>query len=833
VYVVPKVPKGAFLSLLRNFMKRIPHILIVIAATALNTVNILARGLLIGGLLKVIFTPVWSHIGSAVTAFISGHTAFLSLVLGIATLFLFVTIVKLLARYLRSLALFARRPSLIDYAFGIVLALLYFDSFGAAYQALRAHSFAFVLILLVLIALVNLGTFFLRRAELKERAILSVQDRLGVGGFVEKLYTEITSLKLSGSFVISLLGGWGEGKTSVLNLLSYKLGKNKAYLVIKFEPWYYRDEEALLNAFLGAIETGLKQRYYIAGLGTYFAKYRQLVSTGINSKIFKMEVRPASESIDEVKRRIERDIISTGKILVIIIDDIDRLMEGEIYLLLKLVRLNGRFKNTVFLLAYDPAILRGLKGVNERYMEKIVQKPLALPAISRTSLDSFFIDELNRIVEAQGVAQELNEVWNDYTYLYLSNLRNLFSNMRNIKRYLNAVEFTLPSMRNEVSLMDFLIFEMVRVFYPAVYDDIKASPWIYIPQDWDRNRSFGFGYNYDEGNKYVRIKKHIEALLDTQSNGQIALDLLSEVFVEVKNAFAPSPSGHMAQSKYLRDKRLTHPEIFERYMRQEVPEDQLSDSQFEGILMDWKDLAGADRKARMSQYLSDVIKAGKAKILFHKIALFADSIDSDVATDLIIELAKVSDRVSTTGELWDTEFHEASRSIARLLDTSVERASATDVMKSVVDSSPRIYFAIDVVNWFTKEDTSQLDGVRNYLDVDGLKKQVVKRIKDEIVTPRKDVLGTDWESRTQSSTMNNYVKNLTTDHPARIVDLIKLHVQQTRNLGKVESTWDKGYILRLYRLPTLKTAIKAYIALPGDEINVQLLRAFLAYMEAT
>jgi glucan phosphoethanolaminetransferase (alkaline phosphatase superfamily) len=58
------------------------------------------------------------------------------------------------------------------------------------------------------------------------------QDLLSREKFIEDLQKEIKSLPFSDSFVFGLYGSWGEGKTSVINLLKNKFKHSKYYLII-------------------------------------------------------------------------------------------------------------------------------------------------------------------------------------------------------------------------------------------------------------------------------------------------------------------------------------------------------------------------------------------------------------------------------------------------------------------------------------------------------------------------------------------------------------------------------------------------------------------------
>ena len=76
------------------------------------------------------------------------------------------------------------------------------------------------------------------------------QDCLRRVPFTESLYREIISIPFEDSFCFGLYGSWGEGKTSVLNLLKNKLQKNQEIVLFEFDPWYLASKEAILKNFL-------------------------------------------------------------------------------------------------------------------------------------------------------------------------------------------------------------------------------------------------------------------------------------------------------------------------------------------------------------------------------------------------------------------------------------------------------------------------------------------------------------------------------------------------------------------------------------------------------
>lgn len=218
------------------------------------------------------------------------------------------------------------------------------------------------------------------------------EDILNRGTFVRGLFDEITQLNLEESFVFGLLAKWGDGKTSALNLLRLLLAYEKDFIVINFDPWNFKDEEAMLNAFFETVEKSLNKEYLFPNLKKLFVKYQKLISSGLSNTGFKINFDFREDTVDEIKTRIEKYIENTNRKLIIIIDEIDRLQREEILMIFKLVRSNSKFKNSIFILSLDETKTVEKLGENgKEYLEKIVQKPVSLPKIEQNYLDKFIL----------------------------------------------------------------------------------------------------------------------------------------------------------------------------------------------------------------------------------------------------------------------------------------------------------------------------------------------------------------------------------------------------------------------------------------------------------
>lgn len=185
------------------------------------------------------------------------------------------------------------------------------------------------------------------------------QDRFSRAPFATRIAETISKRIDPASIVIGLFGPWGDGKTSVLEMMEEALCTNSNVIVIRFNPWHFQSEEMLLRGFFATLADGLgrslpslKER-----AGEMLKKYGALLSLGSLTfgGIVQIQAGDAAKGLgealstvglDELKKRIDDLLSESGKRLVVFIDDIDRLDRDETHSVFKLVKLSASFTNT-------------------------------------------------------------------------------------------------------------------------------------------------------------------------------------------------------------------------------------------------------------------------------------------------------------------------------------------------------------------------------------------------------------------------------------------------------------------------------------------------------
>ena len=324
------------------------------------------------------------------------------------------------------------------------------------------------------------------------------EDRLARDSFVENLASAIKNWKKNEkSLSIGLYGEWGSGKSSVLNLISQELKDKEDIIIFNFNPWIFSDTKDLIDiffieltktisknskdkigsgGFIGAILRLTKtisknskdkklEKFYknIRSYSKYLKPLSKLDPTGISEMSF--DILAKEKSLEEIKEDIEEDLKSLGKKILIIIDDIDRLDKKEIKEIFKMVKVLGDFKSTIYLLSMDKEpVIKALEEVQNldgaKYLEKIINAPLEMPNISKESLNQILKEELGKIPEDEEIQAMSIQC---------------FKNIRDIKRYINILNFDYAVFKNKIDINDLANMTIIKVFEPEIFNYIKNN----------------------------------------------------------------------------------------------------------------------------------------------------------------------------------------------------------------------------------------------------------------------------------------------------------------------------------------------------------------------
>ena len=412
--------------------------------------------------------------------------------------------------------------------------------------------------------------------------ILGKEDLLGRAKVANELSREIKSYKNEDSLTIGIVGKWGSGKTSFINMVLENFKGNDNYIVIKFNPWNISSRKQLISDFFlqlsNSIEKKSKTNKIVKTIKKSLNKLSKIFKTlesiqvfsilGIIINFIKECIKTEDEDLETIKRKIDTELEKLAKKLIIVIDDIDRLCDEEIREIFQLVKSIANFKNTIYILSYDREIVtkaldKTQQEKGEEYLEKIVQVPLVLPYISKNDLDKIFIDRLNTSINIPDKEYD-NEYFSE---LYYNGLAESFENLRDIERYMNVFNFGINLAREELNINDYIAITLIKVFEPNLYEHIK------------NNKEYFSGTKFDEYSN-----KNKKEILDELEEIYKKLKKLEKRKIEklMKVIFPKLEEMNYAEgfiNIWGKARRIATPAYFESYFRLDFPENEIKKSE--------------------------------------------------------------------------------------------------------------------------------------------------------------------------------------------------------------------------------------------------------------
>ena len=293
-------------------------------------------------------------------------------------------------------------------------------------------------------------------------------DRSGIADSISRLICNDNQKECC---TIGILGPWGCGKSSIINMIRENVEKNRKDVVfIDFSPIDYQSTaEDIARIFFEVLIAGLKRHKRPLSFLGYKRDMKKIAGKSIETatRVFfsPKDVNPIITNIKELSGAIfdpanhdpvdiVRDKISVlltkSKIkLAIVIDDLDRLMPGEAAQILKLIRITACFDNVYYILGYDEIILSkqidkfsGYDG--HGYLEKFIQVPVHLPEINSDLLQRILFNHISIILTSYQF--EIKDITSSVCRaIPLKTMRDLYILLNRFRFKIGMLGFTLSS----------------------------------------------------------------------------------------------------------------------------------------------------------------------------------------------------------------------------------------------------------------------------------------------------------------------------------------------------------------------------------------------------
>lgn len=537
------------------------------------------------------------------------------------------------------------------------------------------------------------------------------QDRFQRYEFSKRIASIVSSPKNEKSLIIGLYGKWGEGKSTVLNFIQRELPAET--IVVNFNPWLFSDAKYLLKSFFESFAFALNKSEKSAKekIGTFLSDYAGAIGSitqffgASTDGIEKLGATMKETPIEKTKERIDKFIIDSGKNIVVLIDDIDRLDVDEVQYIFKVVKLVGDFPRTSYVLAFDDEMVSKAlapkypgTAINTGYqfLEKIVQVPLKLPRASQKALRTYTLELVEGVINREEIDLNKSDLES-----FLENFDTAFlpyiDNPRLGVRYANTLTFSIPLLKNEVNISDLMIVEGLKIFYPEIYDFIRLNP-----DPLFTSSSYNSNYQ-NEQKKRDDAKKEIDSAISiyTAKKQKTLLKLLEKLFPQLETIYRNKVYSDESFKKWLREKKICSGRYFGRYFSYTVQDNDIPDSFFDQFLIDLKTEKTADTVEKLTKFLKEFAPSD----FIFKLRVWEETLNKEQSQNLSLVLAQIGSSFPKEQDFhFATTFAQSASLIVRLILNIPANEQLLHVV-DLVDKAKTIEYAMEIHNSIIYRDS--------------------------------------------------------------------------------------------------------------------------------
>jgi predicted KAP-like P-loop ATPase len=568
-------------------------------------------------------------------------------------------------------------------------------------------------------------------------------DRLNRSRFAEGLATAIKNWAQPSSLVIAVYGDWGSGKSSLKNMVLESLrSEHQPIPVIEFNPWQISSQESLSRAFFDELGTVLgrptsgetpeaaekraaKWKSYSAyfSVGTSLTKSLKVIlplmgvplvgevldrlaegleKSGALTKEAAEGVqaggKASGRSLNELKRDVAQELRDLPQPILVVVDDVDRLVQDEIRLLFQLIKANGDFPNLVYLvLAQRESVVKALEqiapGRADAFLEKIVQVGFNVPRIQQRQLEQIFFSGLDQMLGDDVVAKRFDK--SRWVELYRDGLRHFFSNLRDVNRYLSSLGFHVGVFRSEtsfeVNLVDLIALEALRVFIPSLYSLLPDAK--YILTDEPR-----FMRKESQKQDAAVLGSILGSVPDAERS--VAEHILKALFPPAAAVLGGAHFSGGGDNWFLQLRVASH-EVFDRYFHFGTPPGDLSQGELEEILQ-----VSGDRAALVAMF-KDLESRSLLEVALDRLDSYREEVPIEHAEPFITALFDLE--VDSQDELLAAHFSpqtHINRIVYGYLRREPVQGQRKKILLGAISQSTSVATAAHSATWLQPRDSN-------------------------------------------------------------------------------------------------------------------------------
>lgn len=323
-------------------------------------------------------------------------------------------------------------------------------------------------------------------------------DKFDRTSYFDPLISELRQVAFDSTkaFAVGINSTWGYGKTSLLEIMKKVFDEEEKYTVfMEYNPWMSAVKSGLTLDFFAQLQNTLSAHIETDNLIIKYGKALSKIDLDKNPLKVVSGFFESDLSLFERHEQVSKLLLKTNKRFVVVIDDIDRLDNSEVFEVLRLIRNTANFGRIMFVAAYDKNYLTGALGQNhihdpKKYLEKIFDIELSLPKIGISRLQAMIMEAfttgIGNFVLVAADKLSIEGQFKDLIYATISSsdrklnavgahIWSVLKNKRDIVRFINAVLLTYKVNQKWVYLPDLVILELIKLIDHNVYLELSSA----------------------------------------------------------------------------------------------------------------------------------------------------------------------------------------------------------------------------------------------------------------------------------------------------------------------------------------------------------------------
>lgn len=299
---------------------------------------------------------------------------------------------------------------------------------------------------------------------------------------------------------IAIYGAWGDGKTSVRNMVEETLNNDETRVsFVDFSPWKYSSGSDLQSVFFenlsdhlskcGEHDTAKSCRRFSWALGA------RNLDKNVGSIHWLVDITrgmlfDVMRTEEDLRIALRKILSESGRRIVVVVDDLERLPEDQVCEVIRFLKANADLPGIIYLVLSDeryltgavasiiPSSLEGNVNCGREFLEKIFTFRMDLPPINERQLMGLLKGAIENVLARNNIDKR-DELDAEYE------LGSYVDNMRKLKRVINSFIVDIEVAKSKLSghvylnrhIGDMLALVVLRLKMPDAYNRLRMIYW--------------------------------------------------------------------------------------------------------------------------------------------------------------------------------------------------------------------------------------------------------------------------------------------------------------------------------------------------------------------